>query len=142
MTSPTPLTSKSVWWQAPRRQWNALLHEREEQVFLVLTLLIGGLVGLSVVAFIWLTEGSGARLYPVGGAPWRRLLVPVLGSLSMGYLLYRFFPEARGSGVPLTKVALFAHGGRISIRTVLGKFFCTSVTIASGIPLGREGPAV
>jgi chloride channel protein, CIC family len=142
MTSPTPLTSKSVWWQAPRRQWNALLHEREEQVFLVLTLLIGALVGLSVVAFIWLTEGSGARLYPVGGAPWRRLLVPVLGSLSMGYLLYRFFPEARGSGVPQTKVALFAHGGRISIRTVLGKFFCTSVTIASGIPLGREGPAV
>jgi len=41
-------------------------------------------------------------------------------------------PEARGSGVPQTKVALFAHGGRISIRTVLGKFFCTSVTIASG----------
>jgi CIC family chloride channel protein len=25
---------------------------------------------------------------------------------------------------------------------VLGKFFCTSVTLASGIPLGREGPSV
>ena len=30
----------------------------------------------------------------------------------------------------------------ITIGTVLGKFFCTSATLASGIPLGREGPAV
>src|SRR5258708_13160728 len=60
----------------------------------------------------------------------------------MGYLLYRFFPDARGSGIPQTKAALYARGGRISLRTVVGKFFCTSATLASGIPLGREGPAV
>jgi chloride channel protein, CIC family len=60
----------------------------------------------------------------------------------MGYLLYRFFPDARGSGVPQTKAALYARGGRISLGTVFGKFFCTSATLASGIPLGREGPAV
>jgi chloride channel protein, CIC family len=142
MTTPVPLTAKSAWWQAPSRQWNALLHEREEQVFLVLTLLIGALVGLVVVAFILLTERAGMRLYPAGGAPWRRLLVPVVGSLGMGYLLFRFFPDARGSGVPQTKAALFARGGRISLGTVFGKFFCTSATLASGIPLGREGPAV
>jgi len=28
------------------------------------------------------------------------------------------------------------------MRTVVGKFFCTSATLASGIPLGREGPSV
>ncbi|HZC66134.1 MAG TPA: hypothetical protein VE545_06155, partial [Candidatus Dormibacteraeota bacterium] len=114
MTTPAPLAAKakpnSAWWQAPSRQWNALLHEREEQVFLILTLLIGALVGLTVVAFILVTERSGARFYPVGGSPWRRLLVPVVGSLGMGYLLYRFFPDARGSGVPQTKAALFARG--------------------------------
>jgi CIC family chloride channel protein len=65
-----------------------------------------------------------------------------VGSLGIGYLLYRFFPNARGSGVPQTKAALFASGGRITLRTVLGKFFCTSATLASGIPLGREGPSV
>jgi chloride channel protein, CIC family len=132
----------AIWWKGPARQWTLLLQEREEQVFLVLTLLIGALVGLVVVAFILITERFGARLYPAGGAPWRRLVVPVVGSLGMGYLLYRFFPNARGSGVPQTKAALYAHGGRITLRTVLGKFFCTSVTLASGIPLGREGPAV
>jgi len=111
-------------------------------VFLVLALVIGALTGLAVVAFIVLTERLGMRLYPAGGAAWRRMLFPVVGSLGIGYLLFRYFPNARGSGVPQTKAALFAHEGRITLRTVLGKFFCTSATLASGIPLGREGPSV
>ncbi len=134
--------SRKNWWDSSSRQWAAFLRNREEQVFLVLTLLIGALVGIVVVAFILLTERFGARLYPAGGEAWRRLLVPVAGSAVMGYLLYRFFPNARGSGVPQTKAALYARGGRISLRTVIGKFFCTSATLACGIPLGREGPAV
>src|SRR5499425_1733791 len=115
---------------------------REDQVFLALTLLIGALVGLVVVAFILLTERVGQRLYPVGGAAWHRVAFPVVVSLVMGLLLYRYFPDARGSGVPQSKAALYAREGRISLRTVFGKFFCTSVTLASGIPLGREGPSV
>jgi CIC family chloride channel protein len=138
----TRQASERNWWTASSTQWNVFLQDREEQVFLVLTLVIGALVGLSVVAFILVTERFGARLYPLGGAAWRRLLVPVAGSLGMGYLLFRFFPDARGSGVPQTKAALFARGGRISLGTVFGKFFCTSATLACGIPLGREGPAV
>jgi len=116
--------------------------QRENQVFLLLTLAIGALTGLAVVAFILVTERLGMRLYPVGSASWRRVLIPIGGSLVSGYLLFRFFPNARGSGVPQTKAALFAREGVITFRTVLGKFFCTSVTLAAGIPLGREGPAV
>src|ERR1700720_401574 len=130
------------WWEVPARQWIDFLKRREEQVFLVLTLVIGALVGLTVVSFIVLTEHVGARIYPAGGAAWRRLLAPVVGSLAMGYLLFKYFPDARGSGVPQTKAALYARGGRITLGTVFGKFFCTCVTLASGIPLGREGPAV
>jgi len=122
--------------------WKRLVTGREDQVFLILTLVIGALVGLVVVAFILLTERFGARLYPEGGAAWRRIFIPVGGSLAMGYLLFRFFPDARGSGVPQTKAALYAREGRISLKTIFGKFFCTSVTLASGIPLGREGPSV
>jgi len=129
-------------WRASSQQWIGILREREEQVFLALTLVIGALVGLSVVAFILLTERFGARFYPAGGMGLRRLLVPVAGSLAMGYLLYHYFPDARGSGVPQTKAALYAREGNISLTTVIGKFFCTSATLASGIPLGREGPAV
>ena len=131
----------SLWKMLVLARLRKLL-EREDQIFLVLTLVIGALTGLAVVAFILLTERMGMRLYPEGGAPWRRLLVPVAGSLVIGYLLFRYFPNARGSGVPQTKAALYAYGGRITMRTVLGKFFCTSATLASGIPLGREGPSV
>src|SRR5580658_7016089 len=101
----------------------AELRQREGQVILILALVIGALTGLVVVAFILLTERLGMRLYPVGGAPWRRLLFPVAGSLGIGYLLYQYFPNARGSGVPQTKAALYALEGRITLRTVLGKFF-------------------
>lgn len=126
----------------PAQNWIKRLQHHEERIFLVLTLVIGALVGLVVVAFIVLTGRLGARMYPPDGAPWRRLVVPVLGSLVSGYLLYRYFPFARGSGIPQTKAALFARDGRIRLRTVLGKFFCCSISLASGIALGREGPAV
>ena len=130
------------WWATPLLRQIAPLQQRENQIFLLLTLAIGALTGLAVVAFILLTERLGMRLYPVGSAAWRRVLIPVGGSLGIGYLLFRYFPDARGSGVPQTKAALFAREGVITLGTVLGKFFCTSVTLASGIPLGREGPAV
>src|SRR5258708_17124651 len=131
----------SRWW-TPSQRWSALVKQREEQVFLLLTLLIGALVGLTVVAFIVVAERFGGRIDATVAAAWRRLVVPIVGSLSMGFLLYKYFPDARGSGVPQTKAALFARGGIISLRTVFGKFFCTSATLASGIPLGREGPSV
>jgi CIC family chloride channel protein len=70
--------------------------------FLALTLVIGALTGLAVVAFIVVTERLGMHLYPMGSAPWRRFFIPVLGSLAMGYLLYRYFPHARSSGVMLS----------------------------------------
>ena len=135
-------TTSGSWWRNSLLDRVAELRQREDQIFLVLALVIGALTGLAVVAFILLTERMGMRLYPVGGAPWRRVLFPVVGSLGIGYLLYRYFPDARGSGVPQTKAALYAREGRITLRTVLGKFFCTSATLASGIPLGREGPSV
>jgi CIC family chloride channel protein len=136
------LASGVSWWKTPGRWWAAFFAQREGRVLLILSMLIGALTGLTVVAFILLTERLGLRLYPVDSAAWRRVLVPVMGSLGMGYLLFRYFPDARGSGVPQTKAALYARDGVISLGTIVGKFFCTSATLACGIPLGREGPSV
>ena len=129
-------------WQRTLRSWLFRLRPTENRIFLTLAVVIGALTGLAVVAFILFTERVGMRIYPVGSAAYRRILFPVGGSLFIGYLLWRYFPDARGSGVPQTKAALFARNGEITLRTVLGKFFCTSATLASGIPLGREGPSV
>jgi len=63
----------------------AYIGSNEDKILLVLTLIIGAVVGLIVVAFILLTENLGSRLYPAGGAAWRRLVVPVLGALITGF---------------------------------------------------------
>src|ERR1700685_2913064 len=130
------------WWKTPLRWWAVHFAQRQERVLLILALVIGALTGATVVAFILATERLGLHLYPVGSAAWRRVLIPVAGSLGMGYLLFRYFPDARGSGVPQTKAALYARDGVITLGTIVGKFFCTAATLASGIPLGREGPSV
>ena len=122
--------------------WLDELRRKESQLALVLSLVIGALVGLVVVAFILVTGRLAARFYPPGGSGMRRVLIPVLGALITGVLLYRWFPEARGSGIPQTKAAFFLRNGYISLRTVTAKFFLCSTSLASGIALGREGPAV
>ncbi len=137
------------WWndrhllRLQMRKVAIQIRHREDQLFMFLTLVIGAAVGLTTVAFIVLTENLGSRMYPIGTElQFRRLLVPVIGSLLAGILMYRFFPDARGSGIPQTKVALAVHGGRITLRTVLGKFWLSVCSLASGIALGREGPSV
>ena len=54
----------------------------------------------------------------------------------------RFFPAARGSGIPQTKVAMLLEGGYISGRTVVGRFLCSAAALASGMAPSREGPSV
>jgi CIC family chloride channel protein len=139
---PKRLALADLW--AHVRHWanTKTRSQHEPTILFVLTLLIGAIVGLLVVAFIVLTENLGARMYPAAGAAWRRLVIPVAGALITGFLLKRYFPDARGSGIPQTKTALFLRGGVIRFRTLLGKFICSSVSLASGIALGREGPSV
>ena len=140
--SDSPTAGRRRWttrvrWPDPER-----LKRHEDTLLLVITLLVGAVVGLVVVAFIVVTERLGSQLYPAEAAPWRRLAVPVLGALVSGWLLVRYFPEARGSGIPQTKTALLLRQGRITLRTVIGKFACSSIALSSGIALGREGPTV
>jgi CIC family chloride channel protein len=119
------------------------LRKREDRLALFLSLLIGALVGLVVVAFILLTGRLAAHLYPPGeAAGLRRVITPALGALITGFLLFRFFPDARGSGIPQTRAAIFIYDGRISLKTVIAKFGCCVVSLGSGIALGREGPSV
>lgn len=118
------------------------LRRKEDRLSLLLSLVIGALVGLVVAAFILLTGRLATLMYAAGGASWPRILVPTLGSLLTGYLLFKYFPLARGSGIPQTRAALFIHDARISLRSVVGKFLTTSISVGSGIPLGREDPAV
>jgi CIC family chloride channel protein len=124
------------------REWTRRLPTREDRIAILLSFVIGALVGLVVVAFILLTGRLAARMYPPSAAPWRRIITPTLGALISGVLVLRYFPDARGSGIPQTKFAIFIHNGYISLKTVIGKFLCCCLSLSSGIALGREGPSV
>jgi len=137
------IESASFWKRLKTWAETETLEQHEDKVLLVLTLIIGAVVGVVVVAFILVTENLGARMYPAAGsAAWRRLVIPVAGALVTGFLLKRYFPNARGSGIPQTKTALYINNGVILFRTAVGKFCCSSVSLATGIALGREGPSV
>lgn len=116
------------------------LRGHEDKILLLLALVISAVVGLFVVAFVAMTERMGRILLVAG--PAQRVLSPFIGTLVGGWLLYRFFPDARGSGIPQTRVALLLQKGVISLRTVIGKFICSAVSLGSGVALGREGPSV
>ncbi|MEO5922636.1 MAG: chloride channel protein [Bryobacteraceae bacterium] len=109
---------------------------------LALALIIGALVGSTIVAFLAFTDWMHTVLFSAAMPVWMRPLMPGAAALIAGYLLLRVFPEARGSGIPQTKAALFAGGGHIGLRTAIGKFLCCSLSLGGGIALGREGPSV
>jgi CIC family chloride channel protein len=121
----------------PHRLWL-----REHQIFLALTVIIGILAGLAAVLFslaINAVQGQLFGLFPSGA---RLVLVPTLVSLVTGVLLARVFPDARGSGVPQTKVAFQTGGGVIRTRVPVGKFITGALCVGSGHSMGREGPSV
>jgi CIC family chloride channel protein len=117
---------------------------RDERLFLVLSIFIGVISGLLVVAFRIAIEW--VRLLTLGSSPhagqYRLLIVPAVAGLVVAALVIWFFPAARGSGVNQTKAALYVYDGYISFRTVIGKFITAALAIGAGHSLGPEDPSL
>ena len=118
------------------------LRLRENQLFLVLTIVTGVLAGLSAVLFALGIDLATRFFFGLDPTALRLFLVPSLVSLLTGVLLVRYFPDVRGSGIPQTKAAYHLHGGRILPRVPFGKFLTGVLCIGSGHSIGREGPSV
>jgi chloride channel protein, CIC family len=117
---------------------------REDRLFLILSVFIGIFAGLAVVCFRFAIDWS--RIYLLGSGaelnPWRLLLAPTLAGLVIAFLVIRFFPLSRGSGVNQTKAALYIYNGTIPLRTAVGKFITAALAIGSGHSLGPEDPSL
>jgi len=122
-----------------------------------LALVVGAGAGAGAVAFryliLWLTElFSGHGDYSAAGHAangslpalglWFVVLVPVVGGLLYGPLIYLFAREARGHGVPEVMYAVSEGGGRIRPRVAVVKSLASALCIGSGGSVGREGPIV
>ena len=125
-----------------KRQWETVRSRNEDRIELALSLVIGALVGLVVVAFILLTGRLAARMYPPESAAIRRVLVPVVGARSLDICSTSIFPrhEAAVSRKPNSRCSSATATSRCA--RCVGKFVCCSGSLASGIALGREGPSV
>jgi CIC family chloride channel protein len=118
------------------------LRLRENQLFLVLTILVGVLAGLAAVLFTVAIDQTGDRLFGLAPSQARLWLIPPAISIVTGVLLAKVFPEVRGSGVPQTKASYHLSKGQIPARVPLGKFITGILCIGSGHSMGREGPSV
>jgi chloride channel protein, CIC family len=120
----------------------------ERQRVFALTIVIGVLCGLAAVAFHLAISFAETHLIEsalAAPAPYwliLGMLVPTLGGVVSGALLYYVVPDARGSGIPQVKVAYAIKGGRMPLRVALGKFLIGVIQIGTGASLGREGPTV
>ncbi len=71
---------------------------------------------------------------------WLLILIPTLGGLICGLIVYTFAPEAEGHGTDAVIEAIHAKGGRIRGRVPIVKTIASAITIGSGGSAGREGP--
>jgi len=118
------------------------LRLRENQIFLVLTIIIGVLAGLSAVLFTLAIWSTSYGLFGMSPGPSRLLLVPAAVGLVTGVLLKNFFPDVRGSGIPQTERAYHLNHGVMPARVPFGKFITGVLCVGSGHSMGREGPSV
>jgi CIC family chloride channel protein len=118
------------------------LRLRENQLFLVLTIVIGIIAGLAAVLFSVGIDQVSHRLFGLAPSSLRLFVVPPLVSVVTGVLLATVFPDVRGSGVPQTEAAYHLAGGVIPARVPFGKFITGVLCIGSGHSMGREGPSV
>jgi CIC family chloride channel protein len=69
-------------------------------------------------------------------------LIPMLGGLLVGPIVYKYAKEAQGHGVPEVMNAVARLGGIIRPRVAAAKTVASAICIGSGGSAGREGPIV
>ena len=117
----------------------------ESAVTMVTAVVVGVGAGLGAVVFRWLIGAVGRLGFGPPGADisWLAiLLVPALGGMIVGPLVYAFAREAKGHGVPEVMEAVALKGGRIRPRVAVVKALASSICIGTGGSVGREGPIV
>ncbi|MFZ2039796.1 MAG: chloride channel protein, partial [Desulfobacterales bacterium] len=71
---------------------------------------------------------------------WILLLLPAVGGIVSGWLVYTFAPEAEGHGTDAAIDAYHNKGGFIRGRVPIVKVLASAITMTTGGSGGREGP--
>jgi CIC family chloride channel protein len=124
------------------------LQPSSELVLFGTALIVGIGAGVGAVFFRYLINAVswiGYDWFPRVTAGWGKsyvVIIPALGGMLVGPLVYFFAREAKGHGVPEVMEAVALKGGRIRPRVAVIKSLASAICIGSGGSVGREGPIV
>ncbi len=122
----------------------ATLGFTREWYLLVLASFVGVVTALGAIGFKSLLDFfehqsfAQMRRWPL----WLLPVLPMLGALVTGVLVYCFAREAKGHGVPEVMDAIYRRKGVIRPRVAVVKSIASAATIGSGGSAGAEGPIV
>ncbi|MBD3405364.1 MAG: hypothetical protein GF411_04395 [Candidatus Lokiarchaeota archaeon] len=106
------------------------------KLYVPYSILVGVICGLAMVVFQICID---SMVFLFSGLP--IFIAPLIGGLFSGLLIFFGVREIEGSGI--SKAIELTHDiGELHPRTAITKILATSVSIGSGNPVGREGPAV
>ncbi len=135
-------------WISLLIEWLQRLQPPKTAVLIGAALVVGVGAGFGAIIFPWLIN-SFTTLAFAGGSQaltflgrYYVLLIPAIGGLVVGPLVYWFAREAKGHGVPEVMEAVALRGGRIRPIVVVIKALASSICIGTGGSAGREGPIV
>ena len=104
--------------------------------WIVLSSLVGSVIGLSTALFLFLLNWTTGR---VGQFDYFFLLLPLALFLS-SFISQYLAPEAAGHGTEKVIEAVHKRGGHINALVVPVKLLTTIITLACGGSAGKEGP--
>lgn len=123
----------------------------EHTFMIIISIIIGILAGLGSILIRALIQeisnlsfpGHGSLLENITQTPWYWIvLLPFIGGLLTGPLIYFLSPEAKGSGVPEIIQSVLIDGGHIRKRVAIVKSIASAIIIGTGGSVGREGPII
>lgn len=118
---------------------------KPKRLALIEACIIGVISGLAAVFLKQASGGLGSLRLQASEAWGAWLILPFVGGLGgwlAGWLVQQFAQETSGTGVPQVKAALNGIPIALDGRVALVKLVSTTITLAAGFPLGRQGPTV
>ena len=93
-----------------------------------------------LIGFVLPPSSTGHHFLGVPLSRWVMILIPALGGLISGLLVFTFAPEAEGHGTDAMIDSFHRKKGVIRRRVPVIKTIASAITIGSGGSAGKEGP--
>ncbi|MEL7462738.1 MAG: chloride channel protein [Pseudomonadota bacterium] len=120
--------------------------------FWVVALLVGVAAGYMAVGFrlaidllqtaVYGADNQTIHSYAAGLNPFLIFIIPVIGGLAVGLILWKFTPNARAASVSDVIHAAALRDSRVNRKTGLASAAASLITLSTGGSTGREGPVV